>query len=446
MDITIKEKSLIFIDESSLKIKDFLPVLEKIISDQHFSLVTFILDAKIKESLEKCYISTVGSEKYIFDGFLDVIFQTNKFDLIDTNNYFDYTQVEFYILKHKIKDAWFITQKEFVYFNMLELKNKITHINLCKIDKGQLVEWTAFKKKDLNAFYVDKDQYINRIKVEGLDYVYSPKYGYLWLLKDNALAGGEGTIYRTYNKKLCKIYHQEQLSYINQKKIDYMLTYDVYNPYVNWPKDILYYKNNFVGYLMDEIEDATALEDIRMDGFKGFSILDRYVMCYNLLNHINYLHQKHIVIGDLKLDNLLIKKPNEVYLIDCGSYQVGDYPCTVYHQEYTKKKYTEDELRKFLRAPEDEYYAINKIIFEILVGKKPNYDRNNIEIDGDRDIFEYPLDISKIDGSSARDLQLWKLMSDKMREMFYFYFKQGKVSYLPEWINEIKLVINSNKN
>ena len=87
-----------------------------------------------------------------------------------------------------------------------------------------------------------------------------------------------------------------------------MIEQDNYNPYINWPKDIIYYNGSFVGYLMDEVKNTTALDELRIDGFTGFTLIDRYEIAYNLLVNINYLHQKNIVIGDLKLDNILIKK------------------------------------------------------------------------------------------------------------------------------------------
>ena len=47
----------------------------------------------------------------------------------------------------------------------------------------------------------------------------------------------------------------------------------------------------------------------------------------------------------MKLDNILIKNKIDVYLIDSGSYQVYDYPCIVYHESYTNKTYSEDDLK-----------------------------------------------------------------------------------------------------
>lgn len=444
MAINIKGKTLIFIEESSLQIKDFYNVLFKLSEDKAFKFIDITLDEKIKVSLELQKQQLVSMRYYYLEGFIDALEAIKSVNYVETQNYFDFTLLDNFIVKQKYDKVWYITQKESVFLN---INDSVNHDNskIYKVFNGELIEWIKTKETKRNAFFVEKNLFSNPIETDQIEFVYSPRYGYLKLFKDVIIGGGEGKIYKTFANQLCKIYHKEHLTYINHKKLQYMIEQDNYNPYINWPKDIIYYNGSFVGYLMDEVKNTTALDELRIDGFTGFTLIDRYEIAYNLLVNINYLHQKNIVIGDLKLDNILIKKPSDVYLIDSGSYQVNDYPCTVYHPEYTKIKYTEEELRKYLRSPEDEYYPINMIIFEILVGKKPNYDPDDAEIDSDRDVFKYPLDITKISSSSPNYLKLWAMMTKKMREMFYYYFTQNKVSYLPEWIQEIKLVIDANK-
>lgn len=443
MAIEIKNNTLVFIEETALKTKHFISVLDEILQDKKNNIL-FLLDNEIEQSLENYKKNSTGTEQYVFEGFLDIIKDTNQVKYLDTNNYFEFKELEKIIKTKKSKNVYVITQKESVYFIVNELKSKYDFINIKHVEKDGLKEWEVVNKIK-NAFYVEKNKFNNQLEIKNVDFVYSPKFGSLKLQKDAIYEGGEGFIYKTYANQLVKIYHKEHQTYINQKKLQQMLELDIFNPYINWPKDIIFYDGYFAGYLMDEIKDAEQLEDIRADGFKGFGVLERYEICYNFIKHMLYLHQKDIVVGDLKLDNILIRKPNEVFMIDCGSYQVGDYPCVVYHPDYTQKMYTEEELQKYLRVPDDEYFAINTIIFELLVGKKPNYDRDSGDINGNRKTFLYPLDIKDIDKNSPADLRLWALMSPKMREMFHYYFTQNKVSYLPEWISEIKLIINNNK-
>lgn len=444
MGLEINHKTLVFFEETSMQLKGLFEVLQSFLTNKGASLITFVLDKEIHDSLDK-YKKNNPTNGYMFEGFLDILIGTNQLDFVDTNHYFDFDKLASKIKNEQFKSILFFTQKESVFLQIKDIKVKDTLLHVFYLEEDQAREWQLAQKVK-NAFFLEVGKYSNTIQFPKIDAVFSPKYGFLSLLNDAVYEGGEGFIYKTYSNQLVKIYHKEHLSYINQKKLQKMLNVDVFNPYINWPKDIVYYDNNFAGYLMDEIHDVEQLEDIRAEGFKGYDILSRYEICYNFLKHMHYLHQKNIVVGDLKLDNILIRHPNEVFMIDCGSYQIEDYPCIVFHPEYTKNIYKEEELKKFLRFPEDEYFAINTIIFEVLVGKKPNFDRESGDISHDRKVFLYPLNVAKIDKSSPIDLQLWRLMSNKMREMFYYYFTQDKVSYLPEWINELRLIIDSQKS
>ena len=73
-----------------------------------------------------------------------------------------------------------------------------------------------------------------------------------------------------------------------------------------------------------------------------------------MLKNIKYLHDKGILVGDLKPDNILVKNKNEVYFIDCGCYQIEDYACPVCHPEYTKRIFKKDEIKKCYEAIADE--------------------------------------------------------------------------------------------
>ena len=77
----------------------------------------------------------------------------------------------------------------------------------------------------------------------------------------------------------------------------------------------------------------------------------------------------------------------------------------------------------------------------MLMLKSPFYNKENIEVneEGNRK-FEYPMNKDSVT-SMPMHLKLWFAMSDKMREYFYYYFTQGKITYLSEWIRELELFI-----
>ena len=76
------------------------------------------------------------------------------------------------------------------------------------------------------------------------------------------------------------MYEQHQ-TYINHKKLLTMLEIDINNTFINWPLDVLYHNNIFVGYLINEISDATSLDDLRISNFPNLSPINRYEMCLN---------------------------------------------------------------------------------------------------------------------------------------------------------------------
>jgi DNA-binding helix-hairpin-helix protein with protein kinase domain len=294
------------------------------------------------------------------------------------------------------------------------------------------------------SFFVNNDIYVNPVDTQDVDYVFSPKFGYLKLNKNHKVRGGEGTLYATYNNMFVKIYHPDHITYTNLKKLQAMAAMDVKNPYILWPKDLIYSSFNFVGYVMDELKGAKSLDELRDENFKSFKTLDRFVIAKNLLENLNYLHKKNILVGDMKLDNILVKPNKEVYIIDCGSFQVLDYACDVYHREYTERIKTEEELKQTLREPSEEFFPINKIIFEILMLKTPYYSKNNIEIDseGSRE-FNYPMSAAEVEKTPPYHIKVWLSLSETMRKFFYDYYKNKKITPLENWINELEDFIES---
>ena len=217
-------------------------------------------------------------------------------------------------------------------------------------------------------------------------------------------------------------------------------------PFISWPLDILYYRNQFVGYLMEELSETQSVDALRDDGFSQYRLIDRFIIVRNFLRSVEYLHTHDILVGDMKLDNILVAPNDDVYIIDAGSFQVQDYACNVCHKEYTERIYTGDQLKRILRSVREEYFPINKIIFEILMLKGPFYSKDNTEIDGDgsRD-FRYPMTMEGLGDprSLPYHLKVWFSLSPAMRQYFYYYFTEGKVTYLSEWLRELDVYILS---
>ena len=435
-----------FLEETVFLEKDFYLLLESIISSS--SKTRFVVDSGITNSIENYKKLGQNDKAYAIEGIVEYLKSKEIIDYIDTTGYLDIKNLsEFF--KKTTGEKIVITQKESIFDTFKILKNIGT--NLYKIEDSKLVEWVEEEVEETEAFYIKNDIYINKFDTEGIKVVFSPKFGYLKLDRNDQKSGGEGTCYPTYCNLYCKIYNKKHITYTNYKKLQRMLEIDVFNPSIVWPLDLVYCEDNFVGYVMKQVSGAKNLTELKDDGFVKYpSFADRTQICISILQSIEYLHSKGILIGDLKDDNILIKSPTEVYIIDCGSFQVDDYPCDVFTRGWTDRSYKGDELNKNLRHLEDEYYPINKLIFEILVLKNPHYSKNNTEIDYENtSTFEFPLSVEKVIDQiqTQNDYRFpWVVLSQRVREYFYYYFKDPKnrrITYIKDWLNELKLLLSS---
>jgi tRNA A-37 threonylcarbamoyl transferase component Bud32 len=306
------------------------------------------------------------------------------------------------------------------------------------------VDAPKMKSDFVEAFHTsEKDQLIFITKDDEIARVYSEKFGYLELDQNNVMFGGEGKIYRTYENLLVKIYSEEERRYETVKKIQRLIDLDLRNKYIVWPKDIVYNNNEFVGYIMEEIRDAKGLDMYRIYSFLNISYKERFQICIDLLKMIQYLHDRNILIGDLKFDNILItNKTKELYIIDSGSFQVEDYSCGVFNAAYTHGNLKGKNLREVLRTLEEEYFPIYKILFEVLMGKGPFYDFVSGEVGSEVERnFHYPMEYSKSIKDRNNPLFYWVNGDKRLRDAFYDYFANGEILEVKDWIVLLKEIL-----
>lgn len=447
MTLSLKKNTIILVDDTTLLEDGFLYKLRDISKEVISKKITvkIFVDNEIDKKIKDFKDNNENKRAFLLDGIIDVLTELNLLYSVETNNYLDASKFIEVLKTETDATVYVITSKESVFHTFKDIKKVNDKSQILRYVNNGFNEWTE-KKKDLKAFYLEEDeQYINKIDTDDIDYVYSPKYGYLKIDIDSKISGGEGSVYRTYNNMMAKIYNKNSITYTNYKKLSAMIDMNVYNQYICWPRDLLYVDGTFVGYLMDEVKNCKTLLNLRISNFSTMNHFERFKLCYNFLNNVKYLHEKGILIGDLKPDNILVKSPEEVYFIDCGCYQIDDYSCPVCHPEYTKREFKKDELKQQLRTEEDEYYPINKMAFEILLKKDHTYDPDNIEIENqDKTKFSYPLNVDKYK-RETEDAMIWKFLTPTMREYFYYYFKQGKITPLSEWVNELNLFIKKNE-
>ena len=441
-----KKNRLYYIEESVFNTEKFYLLVESLFEDPKIEPY-FAVNSNIQEVIKKFFSMGLFEDAYNIQTYIFFFANRNKLEYIDTQDYLDLG--EFTTKSSKYDEVYVLTQQDKIFEVFRGLKAKMDNLKLYCVKHQNIVEWKEIEKTIYKAFYIKNDVYVNNVDIEKIDHVYSPKYGYLKLDKAKGLSGGEGICYGTYNNFFVKLYNEKHLSYVNMKKLQKMLEIDVTNDFVLWPLDIVYYNNAFVGYVMKKLDGCYNIDDMRDLGFAVGDMvpLDRYKVCLNFLRQVDYLHRRNILVGDMKPDNIMVKPPNSVYIIDAGSFQVEDYCCDVCHPAYTEKVYSGDDLKKNLRTVEDEYFPINRILFEMMMLKSPYYNKDNIEVneEGNRK-FEYPLKRNPSATQLPMHMKLWFAMTQTMREYFYYYFKQGQITELSDWIRELELFIKQKEN
>ena len=429
-------KAYYYMDDSFLLEEDAYLMVEELLARE--PELCFLLDTAIHARVADYRNLGRESDALALENFVKLFTALGNTLQVDTGDGFRYDA----LTPMAAEKLVIVTQQQKLVDNFAPLGDGVQFL---RFHEGALAPFPHGVDENGKAFYLEKDVYVNAFDIKELTYVYSPRYGYLKLDKSKEYSGGEGVCYRTYNGLFCKLYFKKHISYVNFKKLQAMVEMGCDNPFISWPLDILYYRNQFVGYLMKELSAMQSVDELRDDGFSEFRLIDRFLIVRNFLRNVHYLHERDILVGDMKLDNILVAKNCDVHIIDAGSFQVEDYACTVCHKEYTERIYTGDQLKRILRSVREEYFPINKIIFEILMLKGPFYSKDNTEIDGDgsRD-FTYPMEFPASGGAKLPyHLKVWFALSPNMREYFYRYFTEGKVTYVSEWLRELELYIRS---
>ncbi len=426
----------LIIENSVIEESYAFKLLEKIVDENPINVI--MIDKSLQDLSE---FSEINEKVLKVKSYIKLFEKIASVEVIETKNFKMLEPLEKAFDQYN--ELVMVTQNEAIAKGLRNYFDK-KNLRLTRFENGNIQDWKV-QKINLNAFFVEKNRYkFGLIDSKKIDYVFSPKYGYLKLDESPIYSGGEGEIFKTYQGFVAKIYKPSHQSYNNYKKLKQMVNTPINNHLIVWPKDLIYQNGVFVGYIMEHIQGVGSMDDLRDKGSEVFSYKDRIQIVITFLKNIKYLHDRNILVGDMKFDNTLVKSPEEVYIIDTGSFQIEDYPCVVYNASFSEKKYTNDELKKQLRTIESEYYPINKITFETFFFKSPYYSQDNIEV-GEDENREFNLSLNMPDDKSKIKSyeRPWYAIPLKLRENFYYYFKEKKITYLAELIHDFENFKNS---
>ncbi len=278
---------------------------------------------------------------------------------------------------------------------------------------------------------------ITRMPIEN-EVVHTP-YGEVKLTKELG-AGGEAVVYETDTKYVAKIYKKETITVRKYEKIKLMLSKEIWCPGVCYPVAILYNSDNeFVGYLMPKAQGKELQKSVFgpkplfLKKFPGWKKRDTVELCVTILEKIQYLHDRNIIMGDINPANILVVSPKEVYFVDTDSYQVEDFPCPVGTINYTAPEIQGRHFTDFLRTMGNENFAVATLLFMIMLPGKPPYSQqggedpvsNILKMD-----FSYPFgDNSNKKTPEGPWRYIWSHLTYDLKEAFYNSFrKDGEYS------------------
>lgn len=266
-------------------------------------------------------------------------------------------------------------------------------------------------------------------------------------LKQEVGSGHEAVCYLTSSVIVAKIFKPKTLVklQIKQQKVNHLINLQNQNKSLCFPKNSIYNANKeFIGYSMlraNGVELKKALIDPNgQDKYlPDWSFKNSIELCRTLAKTITDIHNLKLIVGDVNPSNILIQNSRTVYFIDTDSYQVGNMPCTVGMQEYTRKKYINKQDYNYLRNSADDSYAIYVISFQILMcGKLPYSHKGGDTVINDirKGYFPYhPTNPNKCQSvPEGAYTQLWFRLPEDLRKFFFEVFAIKKSNKLSTFI------------
>lgn len=200
---------------------------------------------------------------------------------------------------------------------------------------------------------------------------------------------GEGQVWETNLKGyLAKIYHDPSPARIAKLKVmlanppaDPMLSHNHVS--IAWVSDLLKDNNGkYLGFLMPAIADSKQLSSIcnpkrRNKLAPGFNWYYLHVTALNTAWIIQAIHAKGYVLGDIKLENILVNDRAMTAVIDTDSFQVRDsqsnqvYRCTVGSEGFTPPELLGKDFDTTNQTEIHDRFRLGVLIHYLLFGYHP---------------------------------------------------------------------------
>lgn len=264
--------------------------------------------------------------------------------------------------------------------------------------------------------------------------------------------GGEGSVYECDYRTgyVAKIYHKGQLNKLRLKKLLLMEKKQIKYEGICWPEKMIYSpEGEPIGYIMKKIKGKSlytlfdSAESV-VEAYPNWTRQSLVSLAIGVIENIQYLHLFGILIGDLRLKNIIIDENNRPILVDIDSCQVDTLPCPAGFEDYTPPELQGIEFKEKLRKYENESFSCMVLLFKLLFcGMHPCNQKNGADtIEEEIRNMAFPYipdsdDDSKIPWGGYD--KMWMSMPHQMQILFYNTFSKGKRYTL----NEILLMLKT---
>ena len=282
-------------------------------------------------------------------------------------------------------------------------------------------------------------------------------------------SGGQGIVYESDDPNyVIKLYRKESRTKYTEKKLKKMVDFNNSNPSICWPVDILKtYGDVFVGFLMPAVKGKNfySLTTNPRRVIKNYPTYNRPTqvnMILETLHLFKYLHDINVLVGDVKLENVMFDSDFHVTLIDIDSAQVEQFPCVSSTPGYDapevilsrgRDKFEETindtytfncYYRDFYRTRDIESFSISVLLYRLLMnghfpydyrdyGKSDNdehkYNNNELCID-----HRFAYGVEPTQNPDLCEPEIWSHLPSFLKEAFVDVFTYNHRYTVDEWI------------
>lgn len=197
----------------------------------------------------------------------------------------------------------------------------------------------------------------------------------------------------------------------------------------------IHLKNDVVlGYTMDKIDGVSLSEAMSEDNAYFRIVQNINKIIESLLTAILLCTLNEVVISDLSLENIMIDKDSNIYIVDADSFQVDGVFSECFQPQYATKELMSEYivngncLNSYIRSYTCDSFAALIIIFQLITGIYPLHNNHNEykDINFINNTFILKASPLAYKGFPDEAVYKWNNLPPKLKKLFIDVFTSGK--------------------